>query len=40
LANVEQLVLEDLVVDWIMGQVQVKEERTTFEALLKERRAA
>jgi trigger factor len=40
LANVEQLVLEDLVVDWIMGQVQVKEERTSFEALLKERRAA
>lgn len=40
LANVEQLVLEDLVVDWVMGQVQVREERTTFEALLKERRSA
>jgi trigger factor len=40
LANVEQLVLEDLVIDWVMGQVQVKEEPTTFAALLKERRSA
>lgn len=40
LATVEQLVLEDQVVDWALGQVQVSEERTTFEALLKDRRAA
>lgn len=39
LANVEQLVLEDHVVDWILGQAQVTDEKTTFEALLKERRA-
>ena len=39
LANVEQLVLEDHVVDWILGQVRVTEEATTFDALLKERRA-
>jgi len=38
LANVEQLVLEDHVVDWVMGQAQVAEEKTTFDALLKERR--
>jgi trigger factor len=40
LANVEQLVLEDQVVDWVTGQVQAREERTSFEALLKERRSA
>lgn len=38
LANIEQLVLEDQVVDWITSQVRVREEGTTFEALLKERR--
>ncbi|MBK8163441.1 MAG: trigger factor [Gammaproteobacteria bacterium] len=38
IANVEQLVLEDQVVDWVMGQAQVTEEKTTFDALLKERR--
>lgn len=38
LANVEQLVLEDQVVDWVVSQVKVREEPTTFELLLKERR--
>jgi trigger factor len=38
LGTVEQMVLEDHVVDWILQQVQVTDETTTFEALLKERR--
>lgn len=38
LANVEQLVLEDQVVDWVVSRVRVRDEPTTFEALLKERR--
>lgn len=38
LANIEQLVLEDQVVDWIVSSVKLRDEPTTFEALLKERR--
>ncbi len=38
LANIEQLVLEDQVVDWIVSRVRLRDESTTFEALLKERR--
>ncbi|MCC6208826.1 MAG: trigger factor [Gammaproteobacteria bacterium] len=38
LSTVEQLVLEDQVVDWIMGQAQVTEEQTSFASLLRERR--
>jgi trigger factor len=39
IATVEQMVLEDHVVDWILQQVQVTDEATTFDALLKERRS-
>lgn len=38
LSTVEQLVLEDQVVDWIMGQAQVTDEKTSFASLLRERR--
>jgi trigger factor len=38
LGNIEQLVLEDQVVDWVVSRVRLREEPTTFEALLKERR--
>lgn len=38
LANIEQLVLEDQVVDWVVSRVRLRDEPTTFEALLKERR--
>ncbi len=38
LADIESLVLEDAVVDWILSQAQVTEEPTTFEALMKDRR--
>ncbi|MCC6301602.1 MAG: trigger factor [Gammaproteobacteria bacterium] len=38
ISSVEQLVLEDQVVDWIMGQARVTEEKTGFAALLRERR--
>lgn len=38
LSTVEQLVLEDQVVDWIMGQAQVSDEKTSFASLLRERR--
>jgi trigger factor len=37
LANVEQLVLEDQAVDWVVSRVRLRDEPTTFEALLKER---
>ncbi len=38
LANIEQLVMEDSVVDWVVSQVRVNEERTDFGTLLQERR--
>lgn len=38
LANVEQLVMEDSVVDWVVSQARVTEERTDFGTLLQERR--
>ncbi len=39
LADIESLVLEDAVVDWVLGQAQVTDEPTTFEALMKDRRS-
>lgn len=38
LANVEQLVMEDGVVDWVVSQVRVTEAPTDFGTLLQERR--
>lgn len=38
LANVESLVLEDAVVDWVLSQAEVTDEPTTFEALMKAQR--
>ncbi len=38
IANIEQLVLEDQVVDWVVSRVRLRDEPTTFEALLRERR--
>ncbi len=38
IANIEQLVLEDQVVDWVVSRVRQRDEPTTFEALLRERR--
>jgi trigger factor len=37
LTNVEQNVIEDQVVDWVLTQVQVVDEPTDFPALLKQR---
>lgn len=34
-AAIENLVLEDQVVDWVLGQVQVEDEPQTFEALME-----
>lgn len=36
LAAVQNVVLEDQVVDWVLGQVEVKDEPTSFEALTAE----
>lgn len=38
LANIEQLVLEEHVVDWVLEQARVKEEPTSFDELMKDRR--
>lgn len=36
--NVESLVLEDMVVDWVVGQARVTEKETNFEELMHDRR--
>lgn len=40
LASIEELVLEDHVVDWVLEQADVKEEPATFDELMKDRRSA
>jgi len=39
LANIESLVLEDQVVDWVMDHARVTDEPTSFDELMKERQA-
>lgn len=39
LANIESLALEELVVDWVLEQVNVKEDSISFEEIMQSRRA-